>query len=420
MTTRRWWVVGGATIVVVIVAAYLIVGQGIVFHRTDTPVSPPVTSEGQVVAEARVVPVRYVSLSLPGGGALAEMLVAEGDRVRAGQILARLDTSRQAAAAVAEAAASVDAARAKLNDLRAGARAQELDAARGSVEAADARYRQLVTGARPEEREQARMAVEQADGQVRAAEQAVRKVEAELQMAELDLRRNQQLAREGAVAQQAVDQARTRFQTDQASDEEARATLDAAKAQAASAQQQQRLVLAGARPEEISAAAGELRRARAQLALLEAGNRPEAIAEAEANVALAVANLKQAREALAQTELNASFAGIVAAIVPNINEFVVPGTPIVRLADTSSWEIETTDLSDLSVASVRVADPVAITFDGIPGLRLAGVVTRIQGFGESKQGDIVYKVTIKPDHLDPRLRWNMTATVTITPRGIRP
>jgi len=107
---------------------------------------------------------------------------------------------------------------------------------------------------------------------------------------------------------------------------------------------------------------------------------------------------------------------VVAAIVPTLNEFVAPGSPIVRLADPSTWQIETTDLSDLSVARVREGDPVTIVFDGIPGLELTGRVVRIQGFGESKQGDIVYKVTIKPDHQDPRLRWNMTADVTITPR----
>jgi HlyD family secretion protein len=53
------------------------------------------------------------------------------------------------------------------------------------------------------------------------------------------------------------------------------------------------------------------------------------------------------------------------------------------LADTSTWVIETTDLSDLSVARVREGDPVTITFDGIPGLQVAGEVISIQGFGES-------------------------------------
>jgi hypothetical protein len=38
---------------------------------------------------------------------------------------------------------------------------------------------------------------------------------------------------------------------------------------------------------------------------------------------------------------------------------------------------------------------------------------RITGYGESKQGDIVYKVTVSLDKYDERLRWNMTAKVNI-------
>lgn len=418
MKMRKWFAAAAA--ISVLIGGYLALTRGGSGRRVEPPVLPAITAEGQVVAEARVVPVSYVSLSLSSGGALAEVLVAEGDRAERGQVLARLDTARQAAAAVGQAEAGVRGAEAKLADLRSGARAQELDAARGSLEAAQARYRQLLAGARPEERSQAQMAVEQADGQVRAAEEAVYQADAERAMADADLRRTEQLAREGAVAQQAVDQARTQFESASAADEAARAHLGVARSQAASARQQQRLVLAGPRREEIDAAAADVRRAHAQLALLQAGTRPETIAAAEADVAVARANLKQAQEALAQTELRAPLNGVVAAIVPHVNEFVAPGSPIVRLADTSAWEIETTDLSDLSVARIREGDTVAITFDGIPGLELTGAVMRIQGFGESKQGDIVYKVTIKPDRQDPRFRWNMTASVTITPRGTQP
>jgi HlyD family secretion protein len=35
--------------------------------------------------------------------------------------------------------------------------------------------------------------------------------------------------------------------------------------------------------------------------------------------------------------------------------------------------------------------------------------------GKNYQGDIVYKVTITPDQWDERLRWKMTATVSIEP-----
>jgi HlyD family secretion protein len=407
---KKWLI--GALVIALLTGGYLLFGRGS-RNAPEHAGLPPVKTEGQVIAEARVVPVRYVTLSLSSGGALAEVRVAEGERVDAGRVLARLDTARQAEAAVAQAEAALQGAEAKLAELRSGARVDEINAARGTLDAAKAHYHQLAAGARPEEREQARMAVEQADGQVRAAEQAVRQADTEGKVADADLVRIELLYAQGAVAEQTVDQVRARVQVDKAADEAARARLDVAKAQAAWVRQQLRLVVGGPRQEEVDGAAADVRRAQALLALLEAGARPETIAAAEADVAVAQANVK-AKETLAQTELRAPFAGVVVALVPNLDEFVPPGVPIVRLADTSVWEIETTDLSDLSVARVREGDPVALTFDGIPGLHLTGRVIRVQGFGESKQGDIVYKVTIRPDRQDPRFRWNMTASVEIS------
>jgi len=56
-----------------------------------------------------------------------------------------------------------------------------------------------------------------------------------------------------------------------------------------------------------------------------------------------------------------------------------------------------------------------MTFDAIPALELSGKVTHIKVLGENKQGDITYIVTVTPDRQDERLRWNMTASVAITP-----
>jgi len=414
---KRWTV--GMIVLVLVIGASVLYLRGSAFRRVQPPTLPPVTVGGQIVAEAQVVPARYVSLSLPVGGTLDGVLVSEGTRVQRGQVLARLDTARQANAAVSQAGAAVQAAEAKLAELRAGPRAQDIDAARATLSAATARYRQLVAGARPEEREQARMAVEQADAQVRAAQQAVRQAAADLQIAEADFRRTEQLVRASAVAQQAVEQAHSRYVSAEANEKAARAQLQVAEAQAVAARQQERLILKGPRQEELDAAAAEVRRANAQLALLQAGSRPEAVEAAAADVTAARAQLEQARETLAQTEIRAPFAGVVTAIVPTVHEFVPAGSPIVRVADTSAWVIETTDLSDLSVARVREGDPATITFDGIPGLQVAGEVIGIQGFGESKQGDIVYKVTIRPALQDPRFRWNMTASIVIAPAAVR-
>jgi HlyD family secretion protein len=83
------------------------------------------------------------------------------------------------------------------------------------------------------------------------------------------------------------------------------------------------------------------------------------------------------------------------------------------MADLATWQIETTDLTELDIARVRAGSTVTMTFDAVPGLELSGKVSRIRPIGENKQGDITYVVTITPDRQDERLRWNMTAAVSI-------
>ena len=152
-------------------------------------------------------------------------------------------------------------------------------------------------------------------------------------------------------------------------------------------------------------------RAQAQLDLLKAGARPEAIAIAEADVAAATAALQNTLVSLSDTELRAPFGGIVATINTAVGEQVGAGSPVIMLADTSTWEIETSDLTEFDVVGVKTGDAVQITFDAIPDLQLPGVVTRIRPIGEDNRGDTVYKVVVTPTQSDPRLMWNMTAVV---------
>ncbi|MBI4280430.1 MAG: HlyD family efflux transporter periplasmic adaptor subunit [Armatimonadetes bacterium] len=368
------------------------------------------------MAEAKAVPVRGVTLGFPAGGTVAEVLVKEGDRVKAGQVLARREAARQAAASAAQAEAALRRAQAHLAELRAGARPQEIEAARAALEAAQARYNQVVAGAREQERAQAQAQVEQAEKSAEGARQRIVQAEAALRLAEDDLKRAEQLFAQGAIPQQTVDQARSRVTTARADLDVARAEHAAAAARVASARQQLSLVQAGPRAEEVDAARAEVRRARAQLDLLTAGTRPEVLAAARAEVASATAALKQATVALDQAEMRAPLDGTVAWVGPKVGEYVAPGAPVLRVGDLSTWQIETTDLTDLSVASIRVGSRARVKFDGIPGVELAGTVTQINRFGENRQGDIVYTVTITLDRQDQRLRWNMTATVTIDTR----
>ncbi len=140
------------------------------------------------------------------------------------------------------------------------------------------------------------------------------------------------------------------------------------------------------------------------------------IASADAGIAAAQANVQSAQAVLADTELHAPFAGTIATIDAKVGEAVTAGVPIIQLADFSAWKVETTDLTEINIVNVHVADAATLSFDAIPDLNLTGKVTNIESFGTNHQGDIVYKVTVTPDKMDDRLRWNMTAKVSIEPK----
>jgi HlyD family secretion protein len=94
-----------------------------------------------------------------------------------------------------------------------------------------------------------------------------------------------------------------------------------------------------------------------------------------------------------------------------------PETPAVRLGDWSRWQIETEDLTELQVVNIAPGDAATVQIDAVPNLQLRGTVERIGSYGENAQGDIVYTVVIALDQSDARLRWNMTAAVTIDPQN---
>jgi hypothetical protein len=70
-------------------------------------------------------------------------------------------------------------------------------------------------------------------------------------------------------------------------------------------------------------------------------------------------------------------------------------------------------LTELDVINVQEGERVRLTFDAIKGIELAGTVVRIKPLGEEKLGDITYTVVVRLDEQDPRLRWKMTAVVTM-------
>ncbi len=332
----------------------------------------------QVVADGRVTPAQEAALSLPLGGIVAEALVVEGDRVEAGQVLLRLDATRQRTA-VAQAEAQLQRAQARLAELQAGARPEEIAAAQAALDAAIAALERTRQGADEAQLIAARAQLANAEATLRQAQAAYDQVSWRNDI--------------GALPQAAqLEQATNAYQA-------ARAQLDD--------------LLKGPNAADVEAAAARVRQAQAQLDLTRSGARPETIAAAQAEVTVASAALEQALAALAETELRAPFAGTVAALNAKVGEQIAAGAPVVRLADFSSLRIETEDLTEMDIVAVREGSRATVVFDAIPGLELPATVMRIRPIGENKQGDITYTVILSLEQQDPRLRWNMTASVTI-------
>ncbi len=171
--------------------------------------------QGGRLAASGTVEATEAQLGFQVAGRLATVRVWEGDRVRAGEVLAALDTS-EAGPRRAQAAASADAARAQLEELLRGSRREEVAQARAARDAALQR----------------------------------------LTDAQQDYDRTAELIRSKVVSQQAYDKAKT--------------TLDVAKAQADQAQEQYRLVVVGPRRERIEAGRAQAAQAQAALRTAEA------------------------------------------------------------------------------------------------------------------------------------------------------
>jgi HlyD family secretion protein len=436
-----------ATILIIILLA-----GGVIACSSSDPTETPETAAAQAIqqpnvvsAEAFVVPQKEAGLSFEVSGRVVAVEVEEGDEVAEGQTLVRLNDAtqqaalRQAEASLINAKAALAQARATLADTEAGATPEEIAQAEAGLARAEAALAEIVAGPTEEDIAQAEARVESAqanlnqvlagarDEDLKAASARLLQVEADVRQAQADYDRN--VYGEPQVAEPfgiALQKATLQFEAAQADYEKlvngatgediaiVRAGLK--EAQAALAK-----VEAGATAEQIAQAQAETVRAEAALAQLEAGATDEKIAIAEAGVTSAEAGIETAEASilsaqteLAKAELKAPFAGTVGALNVEEGEYVSPGAPAVSIGDTSRWQIETDDLTEIDVVNVNVGAKVSISVDALPGEEFEGVVVRIRPKSETKAGDVTYTVLIDITQGDTLpLRWGMTTFVDI-------
>jgi multidrug efflux pump subunit AcrA (membrane-fusion protein) len=84
------------------------------------------------------------------------------------------------------------------------------------------------------------------------------------------------------------------------------------------------------------------------------------------------------------------------------------------VGDSSRWQIETDDLTEIDVVQVTEGATVLISIDALPGEEFEGKVVRITPKAETKAGDQTYTILIDITKGDTSpLRWGMTSFVDI-------
>ncbi len=339
---------------------------------------PPAAVKTAVTAKAAVVPIRYADLAFSAGGTLAQVQVKQGTAVKAGAVLAQLDT-RDLELGVREAQDALALAQSRLAQAKAAATAEEIASVQASYDSALIALKRAQQGPSQEESvilaaklAKARAALERAQA---AYDQAggssipfigMLPISLDLQTASLDHQ----------IAQAEYDKG---IKVDAAA---------IADAQAAVAQ------------------------AKAELDLKKKGPRAEDVAVAQVGVQQAQTGLEQAQAALAKAKLIAPFDGIVTDVNLRPGELVQSGAAVATLADLSQLRVETTDLDEFGAAQVRVGQPVSISVNALNDRALTGKVEAVslQSVVLST-GDTSYVVTVALDKQDPDLRWGMTVKV---------
>ena len=147
------------------------------------------------------------------------------------------------------------------------------------------------------------------------------------------------------------------------------------------------------------------------------GSRKEDLVIARANLAEANANLGLARVNLGYTVLRAPSAGVITVRQAELGEVVVPGTPVVTLADLNHIWLRAY-IAETDLGRIRWGQEATITTDTYPGKQHRGRVSFISSSAEftpksvqtyKERVTLVYRIKIDVENADQELKPGMPA-----------
>src|SRR5436190_14015934 len=344
-----------------------------------------------------------VNIGFKVSGRLIERAVTEGDAVKKGMVIARLDQeqllrqrdSQQASLAAAQA----QLAQASTTvDWTRESQSSDLSQRRADLNQAQARLRQLEAGSRPQEIQEARDAVESA--------------RSESERARKDWERGQVLFKQDDISASQYDQYRAR--------------AESAAAALRQAEQRLAMVQEGPRKEEIEAARAQVNKAAAGVEW--GGAQRLDVTRKEQDVTVRRADIERARAqiALIDSQLGDTVAaspidGVVLVKAANVGEIVAPGTTIVTIGDIDHPWLRGY-ITERDLGRVKLGTKARVTTDSYPGKDYWGRVSFISSEAEftpkqiqtsEERQKLVYRIKIDVDNPQHELKSNMPADAVL-------
>jgi HlyD family secretion protein len=393
----RLWLIAAAAIIAIVVIALVVrqvrgIGNG------------PVTASGTIEAVE-------VDLASKVPGRLAQLLIVDGQHVRAGQAVAQLDAVDQRLA-LQQAQANETAAEAKLSQAQSAYELEKLqypaavEQAKANVAEAEVRVPQAgqtldlqssTVAAQLQQAYAAQVAAVSASQASRstlaAADANVIAVRATAHRDALDNFRAKMLYQQGYISAQALDAARAAADSSLAQAKAAIAQRDAAARQVVVAdagvkQAQAAVALAEANGRSVAvqaynvaASAAEARASHAALNSVAAQS--QLLVQRKRDVDVARASLDQARAALdvartqvEETTIRAPFDGVIFSHSVEAGDLLAAGAPVVNVIQADSLYLRVY-VTETDLARIAVGRPVDVVVDGLPNQTFHGTVAAI-------------------------------------------
>ncbi|MGA8212993.1 MAG: efflux RND transporter periplasmic adaptor subunit [Candidatus Sulfotelmatobacter sp.] len=158
------------------------------------------------------------------------------------------------------------------------------------------------------------------------------------------------------------------------------------------------------------------------------GSRKEDIAIARANLSAAHADLGLSRVNLDYTTLRAPSAGVITVREAELGEVVIPGTPVVTLADLNHIWLRAY-VAETDLGRIRWGQEATITTDTYPGKQYRGRISFISSSAEftpksvqtyKERVTLVYRIKIDIDNPNYELKPGMPADARINLAAAQP